>query len=53
MSGKLLFHVFGALAQYERALTKERVIADLASAKLRGHWKATCKTRQRPNCLEA
>ena len=26
-SGELLFHVFGALAQYERALTKERVAA--------------------------
>ena len=25
-SGELLFHVFGALAQYERAMTKERVI---------------------------
>src|SRR5258708_39148834 len=24
-SGELLFHVFGALAQYERALTKDRV----------------------------
>ena len=28
-SGELLFHVFGALAQYERALTRERVIAGL------------------------
>jgi hypothetical protein len=27
-SGELLFHVFGALSQYERALTQERVIAD-------------------------
>lgn len=26
-SGELLFHVFGALAQYERALTRERVMA--------------------------
>jgi DNA invertase Pin-like site-specific DNA recombinase len=25
-SGELLFHVFGALAQYERAMTKERVV---------------------------
>jgi hypothetical protein len=25
----LLFHVFGALAQYERALIQERVIAGL------------------------
>jgi Resolvase, N terminal domain len=29
-SGELLFHVFGALAQYERALTRERVVAGLA-----------------------
>ena len=35
-SGELLFHVFGALAQYERALTKERVVAGLAAAKRRG-----------------
>ena len=35
-SGELLFHVFGALAQYERALTRERVIAGLAAAKRRG-----------------
>jgi hypothetical protein len=31
-SGELLFHVFGALAQYERALTRERVMAGLAAA---------------------
>jgi DNA invertase Pin-like site-specific DNA recombinase len=35
-SGELLFHVFGALAQYERALTRERVTAGLASARRRG-----------------
>lgn len=35
-SGELLFHVFGALAQYERALTRERVIAGLNAAKRRG-----------------
>ena len=35
-SGELLFHVFGALAQYERALTRERVIAGLAAARHRG-----------------
>jgi len=35
-SGELLFHVFGALAQYERALTQERVMAGLAAAKRRG-----------------
>lgn len=35
-SGELLFNVFGALAQYERALTQERVIAGLESARRRG-----------------
>jgi len=34
--GELLFSVFGALAQYERALIKERVIAGLEAAKRRG-----------------
>jgi Site-specific recombinases, DNA invertase Pin homologs len=34
--GELLFSVFGALAQYERALTQERVLAGLAAARQRG-----------------
>jgi len=34
--GEFLFSVFGALAQYERALTRERVMAGLAAAKRRG-----------------
>lgn len=41
--GKFLFSVFGALAQYERALTRERVVAGLAAAKRRGSWRPpTC-----------
>jgi len=35
-SGELLFHVFGALAQYERTLIQERVVAGLAAARKRG-----------------
>lgn len=35
-SGELLFHVFGALAQYERALIQERVKAGLVAARHRG-----------------
>jgi DNA invertase Pin-like site-specific DNA recombinase len=35
-SGELLFHVFGALAQYERALITERVKAGLEAARRRG-----------------
>ena len=34
--GELLFSVFGALAQYERALTQERIRAGLAAAQRRG-----------------
>lgn len=34
--GEFLFSVFGALAQYERALTRERVMAGLTAAKKRG-----------------
>jgi DNA invertase Pin-like site-specific DNA recombinase len=34
--GELIFHVFGAMAQFERALTIERTRAGLAAAKLRG-----------------
>ena len=35
-SGKLVFQVFGALAEYERGLIRERTIAGLASARARG-----------------
>ena len=35
-SGELLFHVFGALAQYERALIRERVVAGMEAARRRG-----------------
>jgi DNA invertase Pin-like site-specific DNA recombinase len=34
--GEFLFSVFGALAQYERALAKERIVAGLEAAKKRG-----------------
>lgn len=34
--GELLFSLFGALAQYERALTRERIMAGLEAAKKRG-----------------
>ncbi|MBA2764511.1 MAG: recombinase family protein [Thermoleophilaceae bacterium] len=35
-AGKLIFHVFGALAEFERDLTRERTMAGLASARARG-----------------
>jgi len=34
--GRLVFHVFGALAQFERELIRERTMAGLAAAKARG-----------------
>lgn len=34
---ELLFSLFGALAQYERALIRERMMAGLGAAKRRGH----------------
>ena len=34
--GEFLFHIFGALAQFERSLTQERVKAGLVAARRRG-----------------
>jgi DNA invertase Pin-like site-specific DNA recombinase len=34
--GKLAFHMFAALAEYERALIQERIMAGLAAARARG-----------------
>ena len=34
--GKLVFHLFGALAEFERAVIRERTNAGLASARARG-----------------
>ena len=35
-TGRLVFHVFGALAQFERELIRERTMAGLAAARARG-----------------
>lgn len=35
-TGKLVFHIFGALAEFERALIQERTAAGLAAARARG-----------------
>ena len=35
-SGKLIFHFFGALAEFERDLIRERTLAGLAAARARG-----------------
>ena len=34
--GKLIFHVFGALAEFERDIIRERTMADLHAARARG-----------------
>jgi DNA invertase Pin-like site-specific DNA recombinase len=34
--GKLIFHIFGALAEFEREIIKERTIAGLQAARTRG-----------------
>jgi DNA invertase Pin-like site-specific DNA recombinase len=34
--GRLIFHVFGALAEFEREIIRERTIAGLESARARG-----------------
>lgn len=43
--GKLVFHVFGALAEFERDLVRERTTAGLAAARARG------RTGGRPKSL--
>lgn len=45
--GRLIFHIFGALAEFERSLIKERTVAGLAAARARG------RTGGRPQILDA
>ena len=35
-SGKLVFHIFGAMAEFERSIIRERTCAGLAAARARG-----------------
>ena len=35
--GKLVFHLFGALAEFERDIIRERTLAGLEAARARGH----------------
>ena len=44
--GKLIFHVFGALAEFERDIIRERTLAGLAAARARG------RTGGRPRNLD-
>ncbi|MFQ5433459.1 MAG: recombinase family protein [Anaerolineae bacterium] len=45
--GRLIFHIFGALAEFERNLIRERTQAGLAAARARG------RTGGRPKSLDA
>jgi DNA invertase Pin-like site-specific DNA recombinase len=45
--GKLIFHIFGALAEFERNLIRERTTAGLTAARVRG------RSGGRPNALTA
>ena len=45
--GKLIFHIFGALAEFERDLIRERTNAGLAAARARG------RTGGRPTVMTA
>ncbi len=49
--GKLVFHVFGALAEFERDLIRERTQAGLAAARARGRTGGRPKTLADPKRL--
>ena len=48
--GEFLFHIFGALAQFERSLIQERVQAGLAAARRRGRGRSSCRHRRGEAC---
>lgn len=50
--GKLIFHVFGALAEFERDLIRERTHAGLAAARARGRTGGRPKKLTDPRQLE-
>lgn len=49
--GKLTFHIFAALAEFERALIRERTMAGLAAARARGR-KGGPKPKLKPEQIE-
>ena len=54
-SGRLVFHIFGALAEFERGLIRERTQAGLAAARARGRLGGRRKRlnqRQRAHAVE-
>ncbi len=53
--GKLIFHIFGALAEFERVLISERTCEGMKAARARGvHPASSSRTasaaRMRPHC---
>lgn len=53
--GRLIFHIFGSLAQFERELVKEPTMAGLAAARARGRTggRPTAKTRAAQRMISA
>lgn len=51
-SGKLIFHIFGSMAEFERDLIRERTLAGMATARARGKSSGRPKsTNQKQNDL--
>ena len=52
--GRLIFHIFGALGQFERDLIRERTRAGLDAAMARGRrgWPKTVMTDEKPGALK-
>ena len=53
--GKLIFHIFGALAEFEREVIRERTIAGLQAARARGRFggRPTMQSREPKNVVVA
>jgi DNA invertase Pin-like site-specific DNA recombinase len=50
--GRLIFHIFGAIAEFERALIRERTIAGIEAAKARGKCLGRRPTLSAAQCFE-
>jgi len=50
-NGILFFHFFGAIAQFARELIRERTVAGLASARVRGRLGGRPRTRREDSSL--
>jgi len=51
-SGKLVFHIFGSLAEFERNLIRERTMAGLRSARVRGRQGGRPKSASTPDKIK-